>query len=291
MATLEELLASYRGQQSMASTLAAAAPTAASYATGGVLGLVGAIAAPYITKAMTSGMDRRSPAEEAALKSIRDVAEGGRTAAQSTLEYERGRTARMATQAASMGPARERTARQLVGQEQDIAAQQALAGRAAAVKMQEQAQAQRALADIETRAGESERQRQRQMIAGAVSGGLGALSQSYGGYLAGKQRQGDLEAQAAGAGAAVETINSAMGTTSQPLAAAPASPVVPAPVAAPVAAPAVNSDTELTDYPNQVTQVGQTPLPLQFGNLGGFFGGKIQKPKPATKRLAPGGSR
>jgi hypothetical protein len=105
--------------------------------------------------------------------------------------------------------------------------------------MQEQQAAQRALADIETRAGEAERQRQRQMMAGAVSGGLGALSQSYGGYLAGKQRQGDLEAQAAGAGEAVKTIQSAMGPTSPPLAAAPASPVAPAPVAAPVAASVV----------------------------------------------------
>ena len=291
MATLEELLASYKGQQSMASTLAANAPSAASYATGGVLGLVGAIAAPYITNAITSGMNRRSPAEEAALKSIRDVAEGGRTAAQSTLEYERGRAQRQVAQAAAQAPARQRASTALTAQENQLEADTRLSGMAAATKMQEQQAAQRALADIETRAGESERQRQRQMMAGAVSGGLGALSQSYGGYLAGKQRQGDLEAQAAGAGEAVKTIESAMGTTSQSLAAAPASPVVPAPVAAPVVAPVVNSDTELTDYPNQVTQVGQTPLPLQFGNLGGFFGGKIQKPKPATKRLPSGGSR
>lgn len=292
MATLEELLASYKGQQSMASTLAANAPSAGSYFSGGILGLVGAIAAPYITDAMTSGMNRRSPAEEAALKSIRDVAEGGRTAAQTTLEYERGRAQRQVAQAAAQAPARQRASTALTAQENQLEADTRLSGMAAATKMQEQQAAQRALADIETRAGEAERQRQRQMMAGAVSGGLGALSQSYGGYLAGKQRQGDLEAQAAGAGEAVNTIQSAMGTNSQPLAAAPASPVVPAPVVpAPVAAPVVNSETELTDYPNQVTQVGQTPLPLQFGNLGGFFGGKIQKTKPATKRLAPGRSR
>ena len=283
MATLEELLASYKGQQSMASTLAAAAPAAGAYALSGGLGLVGAIAAPYITNAITSGMNRRSPAEEAALKSIRDVAEGGRTAAQTTLEYERGRTARMATQAASMGPARERTARQLVGQEQDIAAQQALAGRAAAVKMQEQAQAQRALADIETRAGESERQRQRQMMAGAVSGGLGALSQSYGGYLAGKQRQGDLEAQAAGAGEAVKTIESAMGTTSQSLAAAPAAPVVPIPVAAaPVsAAPAVPVAAPVSMQSINSMGIGQQPAAdalIQNGRV---------MPRLAMPRLAP----
>ena len=247
MATLEELLASYKGQQSMASTLAAAAPAAASYALSGGLGLVGAIAAPYITDAITSGMNRRSPAEEAALKSIRDVAEGGRTAAQSTLEYERGRAQRQVAQAAAQAPARQRASTALTAQENQLEADTRLSGMAAATKMQEQQAAQRALADIETRAGESERQRQRQMMAGAVSGGLGALSQSYGGYLAGKQRQGDLEAQAAGAGEAVKTIESAMSTTSQPLVAAPASPVVPAPVvaapvvatgAAPVVAPA-----------------------------------------------------
>lgn len=233
MATLEELLASYKGQQSMASTLAAAAPTAASYATGGVLGLVGAIAAPYITEAIAGKMNRRSPAEEAALKSIRDVAEGGRTAAQSTLEYERGRAQRQVAQAAAQAPARQRASTALTAQENQLEADTRLSGMAAATKMQEQQAAQRALADIETRAGEAERQRQRQMMAGAVSGGLGALSQSYGGYLAGKERQGDLDAQAAGAGEAVKTIQSAMGTTSQPLVAASASPVKPAPVAAP----------------------------------------------------------
>lgn len=233
MATLDELLASYKGQQSMASTLAANAPTAAAYALSGGLGLVGAIAAPYITNAITSGMNRRSPAEEAALKSIRDVAEGGRTAAQSTLEYERGRAQRQVAQAAAQAPARQRASTALTAQENQLEADTRLSGMAAATKMQEQQAAQRALADIETRAGESERQRQRQMMAGAVSGGLAALSQSYGGYLAGKERQGDLDAQAAGAGEAVKTIQSAMGTTSQPLVAASASPVKPAPVAAP----------------------------------------------------------
>lgn len=257
MATLEELLASYKGQQSMASTLAAAAPAAASYALSGGLGLVGAIAAPYITDAITSGMNRRSPAEEAALKSIRDVAEGGRTAAQTTLEYERGRAQRQVAQAAAQAPARQRASTALTAQENQLEADTRLSGMAAATKMQEQQAAQRALADIETRAGESERQRQRQMMAGAVSGGLGALSQSYGGYLAGKQRQGDLEAQAAGAGEAVKTIESAMGTTSQPLGATPAAPVVaPVPVAA---APAIPVEAPISMQSINSMGIGQQP--------------------------------
>jgi len=290
MATLQELLASYKGQKTMAQTLADAAPTVASYALSGGLGLVGAIAAPYITELITSGTNRRSPAEEAALKSIRDVAEGGRTAAQSTLEYERGRAQRQVAQAAAQAPARQRASTALTAQENQLEADTRLAGMASATKMQEQQAAQRALADVETRAGEAERQRQRQMMAGAVSGGLGALSQSYGGYLAGKQRQGDLEAQAAGAGEAVNTIQNAMRTTSQPLGAAPAAPVVipAAPVAAPVAAASVMdlTDAEKADYPNSY----QPDYKTQFGNLGGFFGGKLQSKNP-SKRLPSGGSR
>lgn len=262
MATLEELLASYKGQQSMASTLASAAPTGALSALSGGLGLVGAIAAPYITDALTSGMNRRSPAEEAALKSIRDVAEGGRTAAQSTLEYERGRAQRQVAQAAAQAPARQRASTALTAQENQLEADTRLSGMASATKMQEQQAAQRALADIETRAGEAERQRQRQMMAGAVSGGLGALSQAYGGYLAGKQRQGDLEAQAAGAGEAVKTIESAMKTTSQPLSAATAAPVVAPAAPGAVAAPGViQVQPPVTLQSTNSMGIGQQPAP------------------------------
>lgn len=213
-ASLEELLAQYKAQQAQASTMAEAAagvaPALIAAGTGGV-GLIGSIAAPiaarYIGDAF--GLNKRSAAEEAALGRIRNVAEGGQTAAQAALEYQRGRTGRMATQAAAMGPARERAARQLVGQEQNIAAQQDITAQQAQVKMQEQARAQQAIADIETRAGEAERQRQRQMVAGAVTGGLSALAQSYGGYLAGQQRAKDLQAQAAGSQAAIDTIKQA----------------------------------------------------------------------------------
>ena len=213
-ASLEELLAQYQAQQKQASTMAeaaaGAAPALLAAGTGGV-GLVGAIAAPIAARYLGDafGLNKRSAAEEAALGRIRNVAEGGQTAAQAALEYQRNRAGRMATQAASMGPARERAARQLVGQEQNIAAQQDATAQAAQVKMQEQARAQQALADIETRAGESERQRQRQMVAGAVTGGLGALAQSYSGYLAGQQRAKDLTAQAAGSQAAIDTITQA----------------------------------------------------------------------------------
>lgn len=213
-ASLEELLAQYQAQQKQASTMAEAASgagQAALSAMGGGAGLIGAIAAPIAARYLGDafGLNKRSAAEEAALGRIRNVAEGGQTAAQAALEYQRGRTARMATQAAAMGPARERAARQLVGQEQNIAAQQEATAQAAQVKMQEQARAQQAVADIETRAGEAERQRQRQMVAGAVTGGLGALAQSYGGYLAGQQRAKDLQAQAAGSQAAIDTIRQA----------------------------------------------------------------------------------
>lgn len=210
-ATLDELLTQYKAKQAETSSLAEDAGSLSSTllaAGGGVTGLVGAIAAPiaarYIGDAF--GLNKRSAAEEAALNRIRDVAQGGRTAAQTAMEYQRARTARMSAQAAAQGPARERTARQLVGQEQNIAAQQDITAQAAQVKAQEQARAQQALADIETRAGEAERQRQRQMIAGAVTGGLGALAQAYGGYAAGKQRAADLAAQAKGAQAAIDTI-------------------------------------------------------------------------------------
>ena len=220
-ATLDELLTQYKAKQAETSSLAEDAGSLSSTllaAGGGVTGLVGAIAAPiaarYIGDAF--GLNKRSAAEEAALNRIRDVAQGGRTAAQTAMEYQRARTARMAAQAASQGPARERTARQLVGQEQNIAAQQDITAQAAQVKAQEQARAQQALADIETRAGEAERQRQRQMIAGAVTGGLGALAQAYGGYAAGKQRAADLAAQAKGAQAAIDTITAAQGRTTPP---------------------------------------------------------------------------
>ena len=213
-ASLEELLAQYQAQQKQASTMAEAATGAgqvALSAAGGATGLIGAIAAPIAARYLGDalGLNKRSAAEEAALARIRNVAEGGQTAAQAALEYQRGRTGRMATQAAAMGPARERAARQLVGQEQNIAAQQDITAQQAQVKMQEQARAQQAVADIETRAGEAERQRQRQMVAGAVTGGLGALAQSYGGYLAGQQRAKDLQAQAAGSQAAIDTIREA----------------------------------------------------------------------------------
>jgi hypothetical protein len=210
-ATLDELLAQYSAKQAEASSLAQDAGSLSNTllaAGGGATGLIGAITAPiaarYIGDAF--GLNKRSAAEEQALGRIRDVAEGGRTAAQTALEYQRARTARMSAQAASQGPARERTARQLIGQEQNISAQQDITAQAAQVKAQEQARAQQALADIETRAGESERQRQRQMVAGAVTGGLGALSQAYGGYMADKQRSKDLAAQAAGAEAAIGSI-------------------------------------------------------------------------------------
>lgn len=212
--TLDELLAQYQAQQaqssSMAKQLGGAAP-ALTAAASGVTGLVGAVAAPIAARFIGDafGLNKRSAAEEAALNQIRNVAQGGSTAAQAALEYQRARTGRMATQAAAMGPARERAARQLVGQEQNIAAQQDITGQLAQVKMQEQARAQQAVADIETRAAEAERQRQRQMVAGAVTGGLGALSQAYGGYLAGKQRATDLQAQAKGAQAAINTITEA----------------------------------------------------------------------------------
>jgi hypothetical protein len=47
------------------------------------------------------------------------------------------------------------------------------------------------------------------MVAGALTGGLGALAQAYGGYAAGQQRAKDLEAQAKSAGAALDTIKAA----------------------------------------------------------------------------------
>lgn len=213
-ATLDELLAQYQAQQKQASAMAESAASAEQTGLsliGGATGLVGAIAAPiaasYLGEAF--GLNKRSAAEEAALNQIRNVAQGGQTAAQSALEYQRARTARMSAQAAAQGTARERAARQLIGQEQNIAAQQDITGQLAQVKAQEQARAQQAVADIETRAGESERQRQRQMVAGAVTGGLGALAQSYGGYLAGQQRAKDLQAQAAGSQAAIDTIREA----------------------------------------------------------------------------------
>lgn len=262
-ATLNELLAQYQAQQAYAESQAKEASSGINtgLAIGsGALGLVGSITAPFAAQYIGDmfGLNKRTAAEERALQNIRDVASGqGRTAAQAALEYQRGRTARMATQAASMGPARERAARQLVGQEQGIAAQQELAGQAAAVKMQEQAQAQRALADIETRAGEAERQRQRQLVSGAISGGLGALSQAYGGYAADKLRQADLKAKAAASGAAIESIKSAMGPTGAGAPVEQARVVPPAAVAAPVAAamapaqetPEVTEDLGLLEIP------------------------------------------
>lgn len=211
-ATLDELMMLMRAKKAEAQSLASDASS--NLNTGlaigsGALGLVGAIAAPVAAKYIGDafGLNRRSDAENQAIARVRDVAEGGRTAAQAALEYQRARTQRMSAQAAAQGPARERAARQLVGQEQNIAAQQDLTAQTAQVKMQEQARAQQALTDIETRAGEAERQRQRQLVAGAVTGGLGALSQAYGGYMAGQQRAKDLTAQAAGAQAAIDTIN------------------------------------------------------------------------------------
>ena len=220
-ASLEELMAQYRAKQTEASALAESAGSATNTALaigGGALGLVGAIAAPiaarYIGDAF--GLNERSAAEKAALGRIQNVAEGGRTAAQAALEYQRARVGQQAQQAAAMGPARERAARALVGQEQRIQAEGQVAGRLAEVKSAEQARAQQAIADIETRAGEAERQRQRQMVAGAVTGGLGALAQAYGGYAAGKQRAADLAAQAKGTQAAIDTITAAQGRTTPP---------------------------------------------------------------------------
>ena len=225
MATsLDELEALYKAKQTEASSMAESAGSLGSSllaAGGGVTGLVGAIAAPiaarYIGDAF--GLNKRSAAEEQALGRIRNVAEGGRTAAQAALEYQRARVGQQAQQAAAMGPARERAARALVGQEQRIQAEGQVAGRLAEVKAAEQARAQQMMADIETRAGESERQRQRQMVAGALTGGLGALAQAYGGYAAGQQRAKDLEAQAKSAGAALDTIKAAQGRTTPPSAA------------------------------------------------------------------------
>jgi hypothetical protein len=235
-ATLDELLAQYQSQQAYAKSQAQDASSGLNtgLAVGsGILGLAGSIAAPFAAQYIGDkfGLNKRSAAEEQALSRIRDVAEGGRTAAQAQLEYQRARTGRMAAQAAAAGPARERSARQLVGQEQNIAAQQDLAGQAAAVKMQEQARAQQVMADIETRAGEAERQRQRQLVAGAITGGLSALSQAYGGYAAGKLRERDLKSQADAAGAAVNSIQDAMSRGSSALSAAPG-----AQAAAPVSA-------------------------------------------------------
>lgn len=210
-ANLEELLAQYRAKsleaQAQADEMRSKIGIGTSLATGG-LGLVGAIAAPFVAKGIGSlfGLDERSQAEKEAIARIRDVASGGRTAAQSALEYQRARVGQQATQAASMGPARERAARQLVGQEQQLQAQTQVTGRLAEIKAAEQQRASEALAGIETRAGEAERQRQRQLIAGAVTGGLGALSQAYGGYMAGRQRAADLEAQAKGAAAAATSL-------------------------------------------------------------------------------------
>ena len=213
-ATLDDLLAQYNAKKAEASSLAASAGDIGGKilsAGSGITGLVGAVTAPlaaqYIGDAL--GLNKRSAAEEKALGRIRDVAEGGRTAAQSALEYNRARVAQQAAQAASMGPARERSVRQLVGQEQRIGAETQLTGRIAEMKSAEQARAQQAMADIETRAGEAERQRQRQLIAGSVTGGLGALAQSYGGYVANEQRAKDLAAQASGAEAAIQSINQA----------------------------------------------------------------------------------
>jgi hypothetical protein len=262
-ATLNELLAQYQAQQAYAESQAKEASSGINtgLAIGsGALGLVGSITAPFAAQYIGDmfGLNKRTAAEERALQNIRDVASGqGRTAAQSALEYQRARTGRMATQAASMGPARERAARQLVGQEQGIAAQQELAGQAASVKMQEQAQAQRALADIETRAGEAERQRQRQLVSGAISGGLGALSQAYGGYAADKLRQADLKAKAAASGAAIESIKGAMEPTGAGVPVQQAPVVQPAPVATPVAAamapaqvaPEITEDINLLEIP------------------------------------------
>ena len=223
-ASLDELMALYKAKQTEAAALAESAGSTGSAllaAGGGLTGLVGAIAAPiaarYIGDAF--GLNRRSAAEEEALGRIRNVAEGGRTAAQAALEYQRARVGQQVQQAAAMGPARERAARALVGQEQRIQAEGQVAGRLAEVKAAEQARAQQAIADIETRAGEPERQRQRQMVAGALTGGLGALAQAYGGYAAGQQRAKDLEAQAKAAGAALDTIKAAQAKAAPPSAA------------------------------------------------------------------------
>lgn len=220
-ASLEELMAQYKAQQKQASTLAAdigSASSAGLAAVGGVTGLVGAVAAPiaarYIGDAF--GLNERSEAEKRALSRIGNVAEGGRTAAQAALEYQRGRVGQQAAQAAAMGPARERAARQLVGQEQRISAESQLSGQAAQVKAQEQARAQQFLADVESRAGEAERQRQRQMVAGAVTGGINALATTYASYQADKKRAEDLKAQAAGAQAAIDMIKSAQDKGAQP---------------------------------------------------------------------------
>ena len=259
-ADLNELLAQYQAKQREAEKSAELARLGVSAGTalaGGALGLVGSIAAPIAAKYIGDvfGLNKRSAAEEAALSRIRDVAEGGRTSAQAALEYQRARVGQQATQAAAMGPARERAARQLVGQEQRIGAESQITGKLAEVKSAEQQRAQETIAGIETRAGEAERQRQRQMISGAVTGGLGALAQAYSGYMGAKQRAADLEAQAAGAGAAVDML----------------SKQTAAPAAAPAAAPVMPAQGVQSELPVGVAPVGATTLPVtmqpqdQFG--------------------------
>ena len=298
-ATLDELLAQYQAQQKQASTMAeaaaGAAPALLAAGTGGV-GLIGAIAAPiaarYIGDAF--GLNRRSAAEEAALGRIRNVAEGGQTAAQAALEYQRGRTGRMATQAAAMGPARERAARQLVGQEQNIAAQQDITAQQAQVKMQEQARAQQAVADIETRAAEAERQRQRQMVAGAVTGGLGSLAQSYSGYLAGQQRAKDLQAQAAGSQAAIDTIREAQAKQTPTLAAQKiAEPIAPSGQAAAASTqPVDTAPATFAPTPQQTFERYQSlsEQPVDYTGVA-MPGARLFDPKTRKPRRAGMGSR
>lgn len=299
-ASLEELLAQYQAQQAYAESRAKEASSGINtgLAIGsGALGLVGSITAPFAAQYIGDmfGLNKRTAAEERALQSIRDVASGqGRTAAQAALEYQRGRTARMATQAASMGPARERAARQLVGQEQGLAAQQELAGQAASVKMQEQAQAQRALADIETRAGEAERQRQRQMVAGAVTGGLGSLAQSYSGYLAGQQRAKDLQAQAAGSQAAINTIREAQAKQTPTLAAQKiAEPIAPSGQAAAASTqPVDTAPATFTPTPQQTFERYQSlsEQPVDYTGIA-MPGARLFDPKTRKPRRAGMGSR
>lgn len=295
-ATLEDLKAQFAAQRAQAKSMAKEAGSLGLTIAGGATGLIGAIAAPIAAQYLGDvfGLNRRSAAEEEALRRIRDVAEGGRTAAQASLEYQRGRTGRMATQAAAMGPARERAARQLVGQEQNIAAQQDITGQIAQVKMQEQARAQQALADIETRAGESERQRQRQMVAGAVTGGLGALAQSYGGYIAGQQRAKDLRAQARGAQAAMDVISEAQERRSPTALAEDVSrPIAPSGQAAAASTqPVDTAPATFTPTPQQTFERYQSlsEQPVDYTGIA-MPGARLFDPKTRKPRRAGMGSR
>lgn len=285
-ASLEELLAQYRAKQAEAQAQSQGLRTTLGAGTalaGGALGLVGAIAAPIASRYLGDlfGLNERTQAEKEAIGQIRNVAMGGRTAAQSALEYQRARVGQQAAQAAAMGPARERAARQIVGQEQRIAAEGQVAGKLAEVKAAEQQRAAEALAGIESRAGEAERQRQRQMISGAITGGLGALGQAYSGYMAGKQQAAMLEAQAKGAAAAAGAVETGM---TQQAATAAAPPAAPPPAAAtPVAAAPVATQEPSAALPGQfggdmlgelvpgMSSLGMTRRPSRIRTFGGSY--------------------